>query len=84
MGGSNHQSNPNRCHSHCPLHRGCPLVGGSIIGGFTVFSLCTTMLREVCFHDDRVVLAIMLCRIHLKGIPRCVANTVNNFYVACT
>ena len=35
MGGSNHYSkhlsNPNRCRRQCPLHRGCPLVGGSII-----------------------------------------------------
>ena len=45
MGGSNHYrkhlSNPNWCHSQCPLHRGCPLVGGSIIGGSTVYgSVC--------------------------------------------
>ena len=35
MGGSNHHSTYystfNQCHSECPLHRGCPLVGGSII-----------------------------------------------------
>ena len=40
MGGSNHYSkhqiNLNRCRSQCPLHRGCPLVEGSIIGGSTV------------------------------------------------
>ena len=43
MGGSNHyskhQSNPNRCSSQCPLHRGCPLVGGSIIRGSTVYRI---------------------------------------------
>ena len=40
MGGSNHYSkyydNFNWCHSQCPLFRGCPLVGGSIIGGSIV------------------------------------------------
>ena len=40
MGGSNyyrkHHNTFNRCHSQCPLSRGCPLVGGSIIGGSTV------------------------------------------------
>ena len=39
MAGSNHcmyHNNFNWCHSQCPLYRGCPLVGGSIIGGSTV------------------------------------------------
>ena len=40
MGGWNHYSkyynNFNWCHSPCPLYRGCPLVGVSIIGGSTV------------------------------------------------
>ena len=41
MGGSNHYckyyDNFNWCNSQCPLFRGCPLVGGSIIGGSTVY-----------------------------------------------
>ena len=46
VGGSNHHNivstiviNFNRCHSQRPLCRGCPLVGGSIIGGSTVIIL---------------------------------------------
>ena len=31
-----HYSNFNRCHSRCPLYRGCLVVGGSVIGGSTV------------------------------------------------
>ena len=30
----------NRCHSQCPLYRGCLLVGGSVMGGFTVHKKC--------------------------------------------
>ena len=28
----------NRCHSQCPLYGGCPQVGGSFIGGSTVYT----------------------------------------------
>ena len=40
MGGSNrnrkHHNNFKQCHSQCPLYRGCPQVGGSVIRGSTV------------------------------------------------
>ena len=36
---SKHHSDFNRCHSLCPLHGGCPLVGGSFTGVFTVHVL---------------------------------------------
>ena len=51
MGGSNHYckhlSNSNWCHSQlCPLYRGCPLVGGSIIGGSTVYYSRIPMVKK--------------------------------------
>ena len=35
----------NRWHSQCPLYRGCPLVGGSVMGGSTVVPFLDRIFR---------------------------------------
>ena len=40
----------NRGHELCPLYRGCPLFGGSVIRGFTVPPLSTCTVITVCIY----------------------------------
>ena len=53
---SKHHSNFNWCHSQCPLPEvNCPLVGGSIIGGSTVYTSSMSLITLIASCDLLII-----------------------------